>query len=53
MLERQEIIRGLCEKVIVYADGNITIQGLIEVKEITIVTQTDDKCHLASKAHLE
>jgi hypothetical protein len=33
MLERQEIIRGLCDKVIIYADGEITINGLIEVSD--------------------
>ena len=33
MLERQKIIRGLCDTVIIYADGEITINGLIEVSD--------------------
>lgn len=36
MLERQEIIKGLCDKVIVYASGDITIKGLIEVSQFDV-----------------
>lgn len=45
MLERQSIIRSLCDKVIVYADGNITIKGLIEVSNFDAVTINNDNCH--------
>lgn len=45
LLERQRIIRSLVDKAIVHADGNITIQGLIEVKNITSVTQSNDICN--------
>jgi chromosome segregation ATPase len=45
MLERQTVIRSLCDKVIVYADGNITIKGLIEVEYITSITHNQDMCH--------
>jgi chromosome segregation ATPase len=38
MLERQTIIRSLVDKVIVYADGNITIQGLIKVSDFETVS---------------
>jgi DNA invertase Pin-like site-specific DNA recombinase len=38
MLERQTIIRSLVDKVIVYTDGHITIEGLIEVSEFDIAT---------------
>lgn len=42
MLERQTIIKSLCEKVIVYANGDITIQGLIEVSNFDIASPTTD-----------
>jgi hypothetical protein len=37
MLERQKIIRGLCSKVTVYADGEIIADGMIEVSNFDVV----------------
>lgn len=37
MLERQKIIRGLCSKVTVYADGEIVADGMIEVSNFDVV----------------
>jgi hypothetical protein len=30
-LERQKILRTLCDKIMVYADGSIILEGLIEM----------------------
>lgn len=43
MSECQEIIRAFCDKVIVYADGNIMINGLIEVSTFDVVSVTSDE----------
>ena len=32
MAERQKILRALCDKITVYTDGRIILEGLIEVK---------------------
>lgn len=45
MLERQSIIRGLVDKVIVFADGNIEIKGLIKISSFDTVTSGSDRCH--------
>jgi hypothetical protein len=37
MLERQKIIYSLVDKAILYADGSVTIKGLIEVPQIDVV----------------
>lgn len=52
MLERQKVIRSLVDKVIVYADGNVTIKGLIAVEQITFVTQRDDNCNILYQLEL-
>lgn len=43
MLERQKVIRSLCDKVIIFADGGITIKGLIEVSNFDVVSSSLDK----------
>lgn len=42
MLERQKYVRSLCDKVIVFADGNIEILGLIEVSQFDIDSPKND-----------
>lgn len=44
MLERQEIIKSLVDKVIVYADGNITIEGLIVVSDFVTPVAESVRC---------
>lgn len=42
MLKRRDRIKSLCDKVIIYADGNITIKGLIAVSDfIEPASKTD------------
>jgi hypothetical protein len=40
MAERQNILRALCHKITVYTDGHIILEGLIEVKDGTILGAT-------------
>jgi hypothetical protein len=51
MVERQKVIRSLVDKVVIYADGNVTVKGLIEVEQFDPVNQKNDKCHLAIQAN--
>lgn len=43
MLERQDIIKGLVDKAIIFADGSIKIMGLIEVSDFIIANSIKRK----------
>jgi hypothetical protein len=51
LLERQDIIKSLCEKVIVYASGDITIQGLIEVSDFDVANPENNDHASPSAMH--
>ena len=40
MAERQKILQTLCDKIMVYTDGSIILEGLIEVKNSAFVGAT-------------
>ena len=40
MAERQKFLRTLCHKIMVYADGSIILEGLIQMKDSAFVEQT-------------
>lgn len=48
MAERQKILRALCDMITVYTDGRIILEGLIEVKDGTVVGATAPRSALLS-----
>ena len=40
MAERRKFLRTLCDKIMVYADGSIILEGLIQMKDSAFVEQT-------------